>query len=303
MLLAMTTLPAQRPKTYLTTPPRVGLALGGGGARGLAHILVLEVFDELGITPHRIAGTSIGAIFGAVRASGLSAAQIRERSEETLTNRLELVRQLFSGGTSSIRRLRSILPMRSALLEPRALLDLVLPQSLPATFEELEIPLSVVACDVGHRETVVFEHGDIRTAIAASIAIPVVFSPVSYGERTLADGGLVNPLPYDLLRKDCDIIVAIDVSGAASEAAIGPKPGAFTMLAQSVQIMQKRLIRERLRYDQPDIYIDVQLDRFAAFQFHKIREILDAAQPAKQELATKLRRILASTPAALSRPG
>lgn len=293
----MTTLPAHRPTTALTRPPRIGLALGGGGARGLAHILVLEVFDELGIRPHHIAGTSIGAIFGAAFAAGLSATQIRQTSEEILTNRMELVRQFFSGGTASVQKLLSVLPLRSALLDARPLLDVILPKAVPETFEELQITLSIVASDVGHREAVVFGTGDIRSAVAASISIPVIFSSVTLGDRTLADGGLVNPLPYDLLRSGCDIVVAIDVSGAANDATLGSKPGAITMLAQSVQIMQKRLIRERLRYDQPDVYIDVDLDRFGAFQFHKIREILDAAQPAKSELKAKLTRILTSTPA------
>lgn len=292
----MTNLPLRREPTQLTRPPRIGLALGGGGARGLAHILVLEVFDELGIRPDRIAGTSIGAIFGAAYAAGASAVQIRAFTEEALTNRFDLVRQLFTARSAPVQRLLNVLPLRSALLEPCALLDIILPPVIPDTFEALNIPLNIVATDVGRREPVVFDSGDLKTAIAASIAIPVVFSPVVLGDRTLADGGLVNPLPYDLLRPDCDITVAVDVSGAASEAVIGPRPGAMTMLAQSVQIMQKRLIRERLRFDQPDIYADVQLDRFGAFQFHKVRDILDAAQPAKSDIKHKLTRILTSTP-------
>jgi NTE family protein len=292
----MENLPQQRASTELTRPPRIGLALGGGGARGLAHILVLEVFDELGVKPSRIAGTSIGAIFGAAYAAGASAAQIRAFTEEALTNRFDLVRQIFTARSAPVQRLLNVLPLRSALLEPRALLDIILPPDIPDTFEALNIPLNIVATDVGRREPVVFDTGDLKTAIAASIAIPVVFSPVAIGDRTLADGGLVNPLPYDLLRPDCDIIVAIDVSGAASEAVIGPRPGAMTMLAQSVQIMQKRLIRERLRFDQPDIYVDVQLDRFGAFQFHKVHDILDDAQPAKADIKHKLTRILTSTP-------
>jgi NTE family protein len=293
----MSDLPQTRETALPTRRPKIGLALGGGGARGLAHILMLEIFDELGIRPQRIAGASIGAMFGAAYAAGASATQIRAFAEEALTNRFDLIRQLFSARSAPVQRLLSVLPLRSALLEPRALLDIVLPPAVPGTFEQLEIPLSIVATDVGHREPVVFETGDLKTAIAASIAIPVIFTPVALGERTLADGGLVNPLPYDLLRPDCDVTVAIDVSGAASDKAIGPRPGAVTMLAQSVQIMQKRLIRERLRYDQPDIYADVDLDRFGAFQFHKIREILEAAQPAKTAVKDKLKRILTSTPA------
>lgn len=280
-----------------TGRPRIGLALGGGGARGLAHILALEVFDELGVRPDVIAGTSIGAVFGAAYAAGLSATQIRAIAEETLTHRFDLVRQVFSARARPLQRLWNVVPLRSALLEPRALLDLVLPETIPTTFETLAIPLRIVATDIGQREPVIFESGELRPAIAASIAIPVVFAPVTVAGRTLSDGGLVNPLPYDVLKTDCDITVAIDVSGAASEATIGPHPGITTMFTQSVQILQKRLIRERLRYNPPDVYIDVDLDRYAAFQFHKIREILADAEPAKAALKSKLTRILTSSPA------
>lgn len=277
--------------------PRIGLALGGGGARGLAHILALEVFDELGVRPDIIGGTSIGAVFGAAYAAGLPAVQIRAIAEETLTHRLDLMRQVFSARARPLQRLWNVVPLRSALLEPQALLDLVLPETIPATFETLATPLRILATDIGQREPVVFKSGELRPAIAASIAIPVVFAPVTVDGRTLADGGLVNPLPYDVLKADCDITVAIDVSGAASEATIGPHPSMTTMLTQSVQILQKRIIRERLHYNPPDVYIDVDLDRYAAFQFHKIREILADAEPAKAALKSKLTRILTSSPA------
>jgi len=277
--------------------PRIGLALGGGAARGLAHILVFEAFEELGLRPDLIAGTSIGALFGAAFAAGMSAAQIRAHTEETLTNRFDLLGQLFSARAEPIQKLFRIFPLRSALLDADAILDVVLPASVPETFEALQIPLQIVATDIGMRDSVVFNSGQLKPAIAASIAIPIVFAPVSRDNRTLADGGLTNPLPYDLLAGSCDIVVAIDVSGAASEASIGPNPGITTMVTQSIQILQKRIIRERLEHNRPDIYIDVDLDRFGAYQFHKVTEILTAALPAKQELKARLARVVASHPA------
>lgn len=291
-------LPAQRPQSLPTRPHRIGLALGGGGARGLSHILALEAFDELGVQPALLAGTSIGAIFAAAYASGLTAVEVRALAEDLLTRRFELIRQVLMGRTPPLRQLLNVLPLRSALLEPKALLELVLPGTIPATFAELRTPLSIVATDVGSREAVVFDSGNLREAIAASIAIPIVFAPVFSDGRTLSDGGLVNPLPYDVLQGRVDIVVAMDVSGGASEAVVGPKPSMATMLTQSVQILQKRIIRERLRYNAPDIYIDVDVDRFGAFQFHKLEAILEAAQPAKRELKARLERILASEPAA-----
>src|SRR5215510_333849 len=104
--------------------PSIALALGGGGARGLAHILMLEVFDELGLKPKVIAGTSIGALFGAAYASGLSARLLKAHTEEVLGQRLGLTRYLLSARSEPVQRLLNILPIRSSLLKPELLLDL-----------------------------------------------------------------------------------------------------------------------------------------------------------------------------------
>src|SRR5262249_57186024 len=114
------------PSTALAAPkpgplvarPSIALALGGGGARGLAHILMLEVFDELGLKPRIIAGTSIGALFGAAYASGLSARLIKAHTEEVLGQRLGLARYLLSARSEPVFKLLNVLPLRSSLLEP-----------------------------------------------------------------------------------------------------------------------------------------------------------------------------------------
>ena len=263
------------PRRSLTTKPRIGLALGGGGARGLAHILMLEVFDEFGIKPTMIAGTSIGALFGASYASGLSAAFIRASAEEVLSRRFDMVRQLFAARSDPVQKLLKLLPMRNALLNPQALLDLVLPSQVAKDFAELRIPLQLVATDLNSQSAHLMSSGRLRDAIAASIAIPVVFQPVQRGGYTLVDGGLVNPLPFDLLGSehggvDVDITVAIDVTGASStDVQVSAQPTAMLMAAQSLQILQKSITVEKLRSRQPDIYIDVQLDKFNALDFRK----------------------------------
>ena len=156
------------------------------------------------------------------------------------------------------------------------------------------IPLAVVATDLAAHEAVVFSEGDLRTAVAASIAIPVLFAPVQIEGRTFVDGGIVNPLPYDVIADDVDIVVAIDVSGAAVDVEVGPNPSMVSVLTQSVQILQKTIIRERLRHVRPDLYIDVELDQFGALQFHKAKDILEAAAPLKEELKVRLLRLLTS---------
>ena len=272
--------------------PTVALALGGGGARGLAHILVLEAFDELGIKPKAIAGTSIGALYGAAYASGMSAKHIRAMTEETLSRRIDLVRQLFAARSDPVQKFLNLFPLRSALLKSEAVLDMVFPSQVGGDFKSLAIPLRVVATDLGTRAAVVLSEGPLRQAVAASIAIPVVFQPVVIDGRTLVDGGLVNPLPFDLVANDADLTVAIDVSGAASDAVLASQPSALMLAAQSLQIMEKSITREKLLHTKPDIYIDVEVEQFHALEFHRALEILAAAAPVKERLKRQLGRML-----------
>lgn len=275
-----------------TATPSIALALGGGGARGLAHILVLEVFDDLGLRPKLIAGTSIGALFGAAYASGMSARHIRALAEEMLSRRMDIARQLFQARSDPVQKLLNLFPLRSALLNSQTLLDLVFPTQIANDFAALAIPLRVVATDLGSRSAVILHSGALRPAVAASIAIPIVFQPVIIEGRTLVDGGLVNPLPFDLLAGDADITVAIDVSGAASEIAIGARPSAMVVAAQSLQILEKSITREKLKHTQPDVYIDVELDQYNALEFHKVKDILAASAPLKDRLKRHLERIV-----------
>lgn len=273
--------------------PSIALALGGGGARGLAHILALEVLDEFGLRPKMIAGTSIGALVGAAYAMGLPAYRLRALMEETLGNRFELARQLFAARSEPVQHLMRLFPLRSSLLAPEALLQRMLPELDGRTFADLTIPLKVVATDLAAHAPVVIETGPLRRAVAASIAIPLVFSPVRDGERVLVDGGLVNPLPFDLL-EPADITIAIDVSGASKPAELGPRPPALEVLIRSIQIMEKSITNQKLAHRRPDIYLDIELDAFNALEFWRAREIIAAAAPVKDKLRRELERMLSA---------
>ncbi len=288
-------LQARKPTTPPATLPSIGLALGGGGARGLAHILMLEVFDELGLRPKVIAGTSIGAIFGATYASGLSASLIRAHTEEALSQRFDLVRQLLSSRSEPVLKIFNFLPIRSSLLNPEALLEFVLPSGVARNFASLQVPLKIVTTDYYAQEPAIFSEGPLRSAIAASMALPALFTPVTIGDRLLVDGGLVNPLPFDVLRDEADITVAIDVSGAPA-AGSGPPahPSAFSTLMSSSQIMQRSIVREKLKAQQPDIYISVEVDEFHVLDFRRFKDILAASASAKAQLRRQLSRVLAS---------
>ena len=271
--------------------PRIGLALGGGGARGLSHILMLEALAELGLRPSVIAGTSIGGVFGAALAAGLTPQTIRAQTEELLGARFDLLRQLFAARSEPVSKLLKLLPVRAALLKAEALLDIVMPDTVPDDFAALELPLLIVATDYYAQQPAVFTSGPLRQAIAASMALPAIFSPVMINGRAHMDGGLVNPLPFDLLQ-GCDITIAIDVTGSTRAGKASKPPSALNALIASSQIFQNSIVREKLRARCPDIYIDVGVNQFHVLEFHKFAAILEAAQPAKDKLKFELDKLL-----------
>jgi len=285
-------IPAPEKSKLPVRQPTIGLALGGGGARGLAHILVLEAFDEMGLRPKVIAGVSIGAVFGAAYASGLSGKEIRAHASEVLKKRFDLVRDLVSARAKVERRLWNPLSIGSAFLAPAKLLDVILPTRIARDFADLDIPLKIVASDFYAQEPEIFSAGPLRQAIAASIALPVLFEPVIVEGRVLIDGGLVNPLPFDIIAGEADVTVAIDVSGAPLPRAGRQKPKAWEALFASSFIFERTIIKEKLRSRQPDVYIDAGTSRYQILDFLKIDEILAAATPAKERFKAQLARVL-----------
>ncbi len=284
----------QTTTTAVTTQPSIAIALGGGGVRGLAHIPMLEVLDERGIRPKLIAGTSIGAIIGAAYASGIPARAIRAHAEAVLANRFDLVRQVFSARATPIQRVMSLIQLKSAVLRPDVLLALVMPPRLARDFADLEIPLQIVTTDIQSYKPLVFSSGPLVPAIAASMALPALFTPVAHQGRLLLDGGLVNPLPFDLLEGAADITVAIDVSGTAMIPDIDKAPTVMEALVISSQILQHSIVREKLKVSQPDIYIDMPVSGFGILDLHKFREIMAAAEPAKDLFRRQLDLVMGS---------
>ncbi|MBA2126853.1 patatin [Hyphomicrobium methylovorum] len=271
--------------------PRIGLALGGGGARGLAHISMLEAFDELGIRPSIIAGTSIGAIYGAAYASGISGKDLRTHTRLILGQRFGIVRELFMAA-QPLQQLLSVFSARNAILNPETVLDVILPKEVKSDFAECEIPLKIVASDFYDQEPKIFTEGPLRQAVAASMALPAIFQPVILDGHALIDGGLTNPLPFDLLFGECDIVVAIDVTGCPSANPKRPAPTAFEALFASAFLFERTIVREKLKAAQPDILIRAGTNTFQVLDFRKYDEIFDAAAPAKQQLKQQLTRVL-----------
>ncbi len=272
--------------------PKIGLALGGGGARGLAHIPVLEAFDDLGIKPYKIAGSSIGAIFGAGYAAGHSGEDLRN-----------IALDLFADNNSVISRLWQLRPKRIKDLfrsgpvqfDPLKVLDVFVSEHLPSSFEDLQLPLRVLATDFYGCTEVDFESGPLLPAIAASIAIPAVFRPVHHQGRFLIDGGVVNPLPFDGLRSQCDFVIAVDVVGAPVPRSDPAEISTLDSLFGSSQILMQTITNQKIKLDQPDILIRPENDNVRILDFLKAETILNNSASLRSLTRRKITELLNST--------
>ena len=239
---------------------KVGLALGGGGARGLSHIQFLKVLDDLNVSPGIISGTSIGSIIGALYASGLSGRDIEELAENISW--------------------KQVLPMfdfslfaNSGLVKGGGVME-YLEKHIPVTqFNQLDIPLKISAADFWLRKERVFEEGDLLTAIRASISIPGLFRPLQLEDGIMVDGGIVNPVPMNLIRHECDLLIAIDVSGYISPARGRKIPSIFDSVMGSLQIMESFLVEQEKEKHQPELYVKPKLININILDFHKHKAI------------------------------
>ena len=259
---------------------RVGVALGGGGAKGLSHIAFLKALDELGVRPAVIAGTSIGAVIGGLYAAGVSGAGLEQLLKTIGFTELSKIILDFSILSDSAiftgKRVEEFLARRMPL----------------QTFEEVEIPLKIVATDFWNRREVVFESGSLITAIRASMAMPAIFEPVLLNGKVLIDGGAVNPLPYDLIRRECDLTIAIDASGEKTYAPEAPVPNMVESILSTFQIMQASIVEAKKKLSPPDIYVKPALTNIRVLDFYRYKEILAGVQDEVQGFKETLKSLI-----------
>lgn len=294
---------------------RIGIALGGGAARGWAHIGVLKALAEMGVRPDIMAGTSIGALVGA--ASQVDQLEALEDWVRGLA-RLDILRlmdaRLSGGGFMRGDRLMRAL---SHYVEDR-------------NIEDLPTPFAVVATDLDTGHEVWLREGSLQDAVRASIALPGLFSPVRLGDRWLLDGGLVNPVPVSVCRAmGADIVIAVNLNRDTLDPALAPAdrsddeappeddeedesyfqrmvgrmhagirfrldrlmsasseeaeitgPGLFDVLAGSINIVQDRLTRSRMAGDPPDVQISPRLARIRLMEFDRAAEAIEQGRQA-----------------------
>ena len=308
----------------LNSPGKVGLALGSGSARGWSHIGVIRALEEAGVTVDYIAGTSIGALVGAVYASG----------------RIDLLEdevQQFS--RKHILSLSDPVLPKSGLIDGVKIADFIHQYVLDMPIERLPIPLAIIATDLNTGEEVVLREGNIIEAIRASISLPGIFKPVRKGDYLLVDGGLVNPVPVRTVRDmGADFVIAVDLNcdlvqrkqdgltppddskdiqiveqevhsifGSRTTtllseklrdinlAATGkikqwitrdPQPNIIEVLMTSIKIMESQITTVNLRSDPPDVLIQPRLGHINFMEFHRAEEIIaEGYRAASSQLA------------------
>jgi len=295
----------------------LGIALGSGGARGLAHIGVLEELESMGIVPDIVAGTSIGSIVGA----GYCAGQLREMRELALN--IDLRTFLF--------KIMDFGMPRSGLVEGKRVQELLEEIIGNSDFSDLSKPFRCIAADLKSGEEIVFTEGPLLHAIRASISIPGIFTPVKHGERFLVDGGLVNPIPVDQLKAmGARKTIAVDVnkgtlgklkkkSTAKPEKSISlsawrakmerkareqesrhldklldwfkpdPTPHLIDVLGDTLHIVENQVGQVRMKLYPPDICLTPAVGDVDVLDFHHAEQIVQAGRDCVRQRAEELR--------------
>ncbi len=251
-------------------PPRIGLALGGGAARGFAHVGVIQVLEEAGIRANLVAGTSAGSVVAALYASGKTGPQLQQIAETMEEATIaDWTLQIFTRGA----------------LRGEALAKYVNTQVGQKPIEAMAIPLGIVATDLNSGNEVVFQRGDTGTAVRASSAVPAVFQPVKVGTREYVDGGLVSPVPVRAARKmGAELVIAVDISSPPEASAAS---GTLEILLQTFTIMGKSINTFELK--DADLVIRPNLTGISSADFGARRRSIEAGRQAMLAALPQLR--------------
>ena len=271
------------------------LALGSGGARGLAHIAVIEALDAMGLKPTAIAATSIGALIGAAYAAGMSGRDIRHHVIRFAHDRRETMSRLVQARAGTLSDLLSGAFSQATQLDAEKFCAQFLPEAIPSEFSTLAIPLIAMATDLHRREEAPLTTGPLRPALAASIAFPGLFRPVLMDGRILVDGGATNPLPFDQLSGRADVVVAVNVLGAPA-AERTDVPGAWESVFTTINIMGSTIVAAKHNHAAPDLVIRPNVSIFRTLDFYQASSIIRSAEAVKAEVQKKLGALLNDAP-------
>lgn len=270
---------------------KLGIALGGGGARGAAHISALHCLAELDLRPDLITGTSIGGVVGGLLAAGLTPEDMADFFRQITFS------QIFSRPAGD--------PALSNNHKFATLLERTIGRP---TFAELEIPLAVVAVDLVARREVILDEGDVITALLATTAFPIVLPPVEREGQLLVDGGLLNNVPFDVARaRGASRVIAIDLSNSlpygspmeipsgsglvARALAMTQRTGVWQVLTTVTDILTTQAVNTRMAVSPPDLMVRPQVGTIGLFDFHRVEEGLRAGERAIEEVEVELTQL------------
>lgn len=265
-----------------------GLALGGGGVKGLAHIPLLKKLDALGAKPSYIAGTSMGAILGALYATGLSGEDIESRVRDHLFTRKDSIKHLYKRRKHLMRWLRvfSFEKNRGGFFNAEGLFDELFSEIIGISFEDLPIKFTAVATNFHNGAEVALSTGALLPAVQASMAVPGIFAPVKINDQLLVDGGLVNNVPCNYVCVDACPIIASDVISLMRK----QTPKATEVLSGSLSIMLRKSTESVYEKFPPEILFQPDTNKIDAFDFHKIAETLARGEQAIATIEDDLAR-------------
>ena len=254
-------------------PPKVGLALGGGAARGFAHIGVIQVLEENGIKVDLVAGTSAGSLVASLYASGKNGKELAQMAES-----------MDEGAITDW-----AFPTRG-LIRGEALARFVRDKTGHRLIEQMPVPLGIVATDLSDGSPILFRTGDTGAAVRASSSVPAVFQPVKIGQREYVDGGLVAPVPVRFAKQmGAELVIAVDIS----EPPEAKPPGdAMRMLLQTFSIMGRSINNFELR--EADLIIRPRLEGVGSADFSARKRSIQAGRDAAQAALAQLRQRLAA---------
>jgi NTE family protein len=256
-------------------PPRLGLALGGGAARGFAHVGVIQVLEESGLKPDLVVGTSAGSLVASLYASGKTGAQLQQVADT-------MEEAAFADWTLPV--------FNRGVLRGEALARYVNLQVGGRLMEDMPLPLGIVATDLNSGQGVLFRRGNTGTAVRASSAVPAVFEPVRITGRDYVDGGLVSPVPVRYARQmGADLVLAVDISSAPEGNAAD---GTFQILLQTFAIMGKSINSFELR--EADLVVRPALNGVKSADFTARQRSINAGRVAMQQALPQLQRLLAA---------
>lgn len=271
---------------------KLGLALGGGGARGAAHIGFLMEMKRLGLWPDLLTGTSAGGIIGALVAAGLE---------------MEVIAEFW--GQLNLTQLFSLPGSKPAVMDNTKAAALLESAIGRPTFADLRLPLALVSVDLVSRQEVILDEGDVVSAVLATAAFPVLAPPIQRNGMTLIDGGVLNNVPFDIARaRGATYVIAIDLSNTAPYGSlVEPHPSAPGLLGKALTVTQRwpiwqvasavsdiltmQGVRARMAISPPDLLVRPEVGTIGLLDFYRTAEGIDAGKKAAQMHADALQKL------------